>query len=371
MAMSSSCANKIREVDMEDINNRFQRAMEYNIDEPGADDVERWSSLILKILDRDKDYQAFSVFAKLLRENKCNVKRSFLFHVFLRMKETHSFSEADMEYIRRVLQIKAGKSHSGINSVTVFTSGHPEWKDPVTGAHKKQNFSCAFDCAFCPTEPGQPKSYLSLEPGVLRANRAGFDCVTQMWARMKALYLCGHDCDKLEVLVLGGTWTSYPSDYREQFIRDIYYGANTFFEYFNKDGNMRERLSLDEEKRINKTTRCKVIGLTLETRPDTITAKELKLLRYYGCTRVQLGIQHIDDDVLNKVKRRCKTERTVKAIRLLKDCGFKIDAHFMPNLPGSTLEKDVEMFEVLLGRTSVSVMIVPMKSGTWQTPTFK
>jgi len=171
---------------------------------------------------------------------------------------------------------------------------------------------------------------------------------------MKALYLCGHECDKLEVLVLGGTWTSYPIPYREQFIRDIYYAANTFFERFADVNQVRDQLTLQEEKDINKTTRCKVIGLTLETRPDTITAKELKLLRYYGCTRVQLGIQHIDNDVLTKINRKCKTETAIKGIKLLKDAGYKIDGHFMPNLPGSTLEKDSNMLlRELLGTHSM------------------
>jgi histone acetyltransferase (RNA polymerase elongator complex component) len=159
------------------------------------------------------------------------------------------------------------------------------------------------------------------------------------------------------VLVLGGTWCSYPTAYREEFVRDIYYGANTFFDFFNNSMfkqnkqsiELRERKSLTEEKTINKHTMCKVIGLTLETRPDTITSKELKLLRYYGCTRVQLGIQHIDNAVLKKVNRQCTTERTIKAIKLLKDANFKLDAHFMPNLPGSSLELDTKMFQNLLG----------------------
>jgi histone acetyltransferase (RNA polymerase elongator complex component) len=87
-----------------------------------------------------------------------------------------------------------------------------------------------------------PKSYLKGEPGVMRATRHSFDCIQQMFDRMKALYLCGHECDKLEVLVLGGTWTSYPIPYREQFIRDIYYSANTFFDMFANTPNIREKL---------------------------------------------------------------------------------------------------------------------------------
>lgn len=353
----SSCAPHIREVDMEDLAKRFERAMSVVMDEPTKDDVHRYSNIIDTILKRQDDFSKYQVLNNLLKAHKASVKHSFIFQVFLLLKDEHKYTKEDEQYIRQVLQVKGVKSHSGINSVTVFTSGNPEWVDPITGQQKKQAFSCAFNCSFCPTEPGQPKSYLSLEPGVLRANRNKFDCVAQMHDRMKALYLCGHECDKLEVLVLGGTWCSYPVAYREEFVRDIYYGANTFFDFFNnlwkQDMMMelRERKSLNEEKAINKNTLCKVIGLTLETRPDTITAKELKLLRYYGCTRVQLGIQHIDNAVLKKVNRQCTTERTIKAIKLLKDANFKLDAHFMPNLPGSSLELDTAMFKSLLGVT--------------------
>jgi ELP3 family radical SAM enzyme/protein acetyltransferase len=340
----------MREVDMEDLARKFDSCMQKTFDIPTNEDIPKYEPILKRILTRDNMYHDQKILRSLLREHKCIVKNSFLFQVFLMCKRQTLYSKDDEAYIRKVLQIKGVKSHSGINSITVFTSGHPEWIDTMTKEVKKQEFSCKWNCSFCPTEPGQPKSYLSLEPGVLRANRNHFDCVSQMLDRLKGLYLCGHDCDKLEVLVLGGTWCSYPFEYREQFIRDIYYAANVFFDVFNEraEGN-RERLSLDSEKSINKNALCRVIGLTLETRPDTITAKELKLLRYYGCTRVQLGIQHIDNAVLKKVNRMCKTETTIKAIKLLKDCGYKIDGHFMPNLPGSTLDNDTEMFHQLLG----------------------
>lgn len=337
-----------KEVDMEDLAKKFDACMSRNIATPSAQDVPVYSHIIERILSKDQDYLKHEVFRKMLRTHKCIVKNSFLFQVFLLMKRDQSFHLEDEKYIRRVLQIKSVKSHSGINSITVFTSGQPEWIDKETGETRQQNFSCRWNCSFCPSEPGQPKSYLSLEPGVLRANRNNFDCVSQIHDRMKALYLCGHDCDKLELLVLGGTWTSYPVAYREEFIRDIYFAANVFWDFLNESMPLRERRDLDEEKQINKTATSKVIGLTLETRPDTITAKELKLLRYYGCTRVQLGIQHLDDAVLEKNNRKCKTSTTIKAIKILKDCGFKIDGHFIPNLPGSSLEKDVEMFRQLL-----------------------
>jgi len=358
-----TCSSINREVDIEELTKKYDSLVHRTFDVPTYQDLEKNENLKLvvdTILKREVDYKVFANLKSLMRKHHMSVKNSYLFQVFLLLKEQDTTKELynveDEAYLRQVLQIKAVKSHSGIISVTVFTSAYPEYIDPVTGDEKRQAYSCPFDCKYCPNEPGMPRSYLRGEPGVMRANRANFDGITQMFERMKALYLCGHECDKLEVLVLGGTWTSYPIPYREQFVRDIYYTANTFSERFaTKDTNtIRGQLSLQEEKDINKTARCKVIGLTLETRPDTITAKELKLFRYYGCTRIQVGIQHIDNDVLKTINRQCKTETTIKGIKLLKDAGYKIDGHFMPNLPGSTLEKDHNMLlKQLLGRQSL------------------
>jgi len=170
-----------------------------------------------------------------------------------------------------------------------------------------------------------------------------------MWGRMEDLYDGGHAVDKLEVLVLGGTWESYPEEYREEFIRDIYYSANTFA----MSADTRPiPLSLDEERNKNRESMCKVIGITLETRPDTITPSALTTMRRYGCTRVQIGIQHLENDILKKINRKCTYEQVVNAIQLLKEWGYKIDAHFMPNLPGSSPELDRKMLiEQLLGTT--------------------
>lgn len=349
-----TCNNpSFREVDIEELDRKYDALIKRTFDSPTQELIEKdpkYKIVVDTILSQDVDYTNFKNLKQLFRKHSLNVKNSFIFQVFLLLKEKQEYTIEDEAFLRSVLQIKPGKSHSGIISVTVFTSAYPEYIDPKTGEHKKQSFSCAHFCSYCSSQPNQPKSYLLGEPGVMRANRVNFDCIRQMFDRMKALYLCGHECDKLEVLVLGGTWTSYPIPYREQFVRDIYYAANTFFDMFAVQSNVREKLSLTEEKAINKTARSKVIGLTLETRPDTITAKELKLLRYYGCTRVQLGIQHIDNDVLKKINRMCKTETAIKGIKLLKDAGYKIDGHFMPNLPGSTIEKDRRMMlEQLLG----------------------
>jgi histone acetyltransferase (RNA polymerase elongator complex component) len=112
----------------------------------------------------------------------------------------------------------------------------------------------------------------------------------------------GHPVDKIELLVLGGTWTSYPHAYQEAFVRDLFYAANTFHQ---RPPAKRPKQSLEAEKAANEEARVKVIGLTLETRPDCLDAAELRRMRRYGCTRVQVGMQHTDDGVLRKINRGC------------------------------------------------------------------
>jgi len=336
------CADKI--IDIEDVNKKLDKHIATNYKKPTLDEIIFFRPMIDSLL---KDVP-FNTLRKVFHYSH---KRSFLFQIFLILRdEAQIYNDTDYEKIRSILKIKDCKSHSGIISITVFTSPYPEYIDD-DGNVVIQEFSCQWNCSYCPNEPGQPRSYLKGEPGVLRANREHFKCIEQMYIRLEALYVTGHDIDKLEVLVLGGTWTSYPIKYREQFIRDIYYAANTY--KYNIDPSkldtMRKPMSLSQEKRINKYERCKVIGLTLETRPDTINSDELKLFRYYGCTRIQLGIQHSDNEILKINNRKCTIETAIKSIELLKNCGYKIDGHWMPNLPGSTIQKDEELFEELLG----------------------
>ena len=239
---------------------------------------------------------------------------------------------------------KAGKSTSGVLVVTVLTSPRPTFGPPE--ARTTQKFSCAWNCYYCPNEPKQPRSYLHDEPSVLRANQNGFDAVLQFTERVATLVMNGHPPDKVELLVLGGTWTSYPHAYQEEFCRDLFYAANTFS---TRGGELRPRLSLEEEQAANEGASCKIIGLTLETRPDCIDAEELRRLRRYGCTRVQLGVQHTDDSILRKINRGCTNADTERALRLLKDACYKVDIHLMPNLPGSDPERDAAMFTRVLG----------------------
>jgi len=238
---------------------------------------------------------------------------------------------------------KTVRVNSGVVVITVLTSPHPEGQD----------FSCPHDCYYCPNEKAsadnnwtdQPRSYLFNEPAVRRANRNGFDGAEQVWDRLSALSLNGHKVDKLEILVLGGTWSSYPESYQNTFVRDLYYAANVFFT--DKD-NRRDRGPLKVEKKLNESAKVRIIGLTLETRPDHITANEIHKFVKYGCTRVQIGVQHTSKRILSLINRGCYLEDTIRGIRNLKDAGFKVDIHLMPDLPGATPDIDRKMFNEIL-----------------------
>jgi len=359
------------EINIEDLDKKFNAIIngQRRYEKPTLKDIEMCRPFFENLLTNEKYHKKLQNLK--IQHSLQYKKNSFIFEVYKLMIVSGLLNEnkEKIEYIRKIFKIKKGKSHSGIISITIFTSATPSYFDSEQNKQVTQNFSCKWNCAYCPNEPGQPRSYLKGEPGVLRANQNAFICKEQMWDRMNCLYAIGHDIDKLEVLVLGGTWESYPEQYRYEFIRDIYYAANVFWETSEA---RRQPLSLEEEKAINKYAVCKVIGLTLETRPDTITPAAIKLFRYYGCTRIQLGIQHIHNDVLEKINRQCTTEQTIKAIRMLKDCGYKIDGHWMPNLPGSTLQKDDEMLNnQLLGVVSKSYTIAGLSSKFYHIEQYK
>jgi len=256
-------------------------------------------------------------------------------------------NDAEFKYI---LTKKKNKSNSGVVVITVLTAAHPIYIDK-DGIIKRTSFSCAWDCHYCPNEKAhagnnyvdQPRSYLFNEPAVMRANDNKFDAVLQFNARVSTLIDLGHNIDKIELLILGGTWCSYPQEYQEQFIRDLYYAANTYY-----DNIKRKPLTLEEELHLNESTRLHIIGLTLETRPDTITLDEIKRFRRYNATRIQLGVQHTHNAVLKKINRGHTIEAAYNAIRMLKENGYKVDIHIMPNLPGSSYEMDKDMMNQVL-----------------------
>lgn len=279
-----------------------------------------------------------------------------------------SIGKDDLIYTYKKLQLnepdfykiiikKAMRSESGVLVVTVVTAAYPEYTDKITGEKKKQAFSCSFNCFMCPSEPAHknnnwiapPRSYLTQEPSILRANKCNFDCVVQFRTRINTYIQCGQEIDKVEVLVLGGTISSYPKEYVEEFCRDIYFAANTIFD------NRQERYTLEKELKINETARVRVIGLTLESRPDCITLDEIKFFRRLNVTRVQIGVQHTDNKILKKINRGHTIECAKKAIKLLKDNGLKIDIHLMPMLVGATPEMDREMLTEAITNPDLAV----------------
>ena len=186
----------------------------------------------------------------------------------------------------------------------------------------------------------QPRSYIYKEPAVLRANQNGFDAYRQMINRMDTLFMNGHTIDKLDIVIEGGTYTEYPIDYLEEYHRDLFYAANTYF-----DTVKRKRLSIKEEIEINKNTKVHIIGISIETRPDAIDKDWLYRFRNWGVTRIQIGIQHTDNAILKKINRGHDIECAISAMKFLKDNCFKIHIHIMPDLPGSTPEIDKKMFD--------------------------
>jgi histone acetyltransferase (RNA polymerase elongator complex component) len=353
----------MREIDIEELNTKFDGIIKRQLPTPTPEDIITFKPLVELILQskekiNDKD------FLSIKKLYKFNNKKPFLFHIYLELKKQNLISEEliqNEDILRQTIQIKPCKSWSGVVSITIFTSPYPEYMNEE-GKIIKQQFSCNWNCHFCPSEPNMPKSYLKGEPAVLRAEKNNFDCVLQIWDRMQSLYMTGHGfSEKIELIISGGTWTSYPVQYRKEFCRDVYYAANTHW-----DNNKRERLSLEEEKKINQTAFSRIVVMTVETRPDTINNEEIKLLRELGVTRIQLGIQHINDEVLNKLNRKCSMNKTINAIELLKRSCFKIDSHWMPNLPFSTPEKDEDMFiNVLFGLKTPVNKTIKYKTSSW------
>lgn len=225
----------------------------------------------------------------------------------------------DPALIRR-LQAKPVRTISGVAPVTVLTEPAP----------------CPGTCIFCPSVAGMPKSYLPDEPGAMRAAAHDFDPHGQTAGRIRALADNGHAVDKIELLILGGTWSCYPHEYQEWFVRRCFDAMNE-----------REAATLAEAQRLNERAPHRNVGLVVETRPDCITPGEVHRLRRLGVTKVQLGVQSLDDRILALNKRGHGVAETRQAMRLLRLAGFKIVVHWMPNLLGATPESDLEDFRRL------------------------
>ena len=275
------------------------------------------------------------------------------------------------ESFEQIAKVRGVRENSGVLVFTVLTSPYPETGEfepgftPVTDieaykydpkasvdirkinprtGEKRQNFTCPFNCHYCPNVPGYARSYLPLEPAVARGDQNNWDACLQIRDRARTYRTNGiTKIDKAEIIVEGGTYTSYPHHYRIIFMRDIFYAFNTLSTLRD-----RPRLTLEEEIKINETADVRVVGLSIETRPDCITKPLIREFRDCGITRIQLGIQHTNDEILKIVNRQCTTRKAKNAIRMLKDSCFKIQIHLMPDLPASNPDIDRDMFDTIL-----------------------
>jgi elongator complex protein 3 len=274
----------------------------------------------------------------LIRES--NLSQSKVITLYKKLCKDRNITE-DYSLIQKI-QMKPIRTISGVVPITVLTKPFP----------------CPGKCIFCPDDVMMPKSYLSKEPGAQRALMNKFDPYLQVKNRMQALQNIGHKTEKIELLVLGGTWSVYPRTYQEWFIKRCLDAMNEFkYKYsklkytknvvnFNTFQNEVDPPSnwninmLKEAQKLNQNGKYRCIGITLETRPDRISNLEAKHLRELGATKIQLGIQSTNDTILEINKRGETSKDQRNAIDILRSFGFKIQIHWMPNLYGSTPDID-------------------------------
>jgi elongator complex protein 3 len=307
------------------------------------------------------------VLARILRRHPKDGRKIFskseIIRGYRHLEARHQWSRSDPRFIEK-LKTKPVRTHSGVTPVTVLTKPFP----------------CPGQCIFCPNDVRMPKSYLSMEPGAQRAAQHGFDPYGQTFTRLAAFHNNGHPIDKVELIILGGTWSFYPEPYQIWFVKRCFDAMNDFFRLGGQrptprpapedlrgetvDGRTMSTTynaivsrigressdecatwaELAEAHRINQSGPSRCVGLVVETRPDHLTEEEVVRIRRLGTTKVQIGFQSLSDAVLLKNHRGHDVAATRRAMRLLRSAGFKIHAHWMPNLFGSTPELDVDDF---------------------------
>ena len=249
----------------------------------------------IKILS---NFELFEFYQKLLKKRR--IKRS--------------------KKLEKILKTIPIRSLSGIVNISVLTKPYP----------------CPGKCIFCPAERGMPKSYLSGEPAAERAKRLKFDPYLQMKRRIEMLKFEGHPTDKIELRIVGGSFTFYPKRYQEWFVKRCFDGANG-----------KKSKNLEEAQRKNERAKNRIVGISIETRPDLINEEEVKWLRKLGVTMVEIGVQSVFDEILEKNETGLNVEKIAQATKILKDSGFKVLYHLMPNLMGSDPNLDKKCFEIV------------------------
>lgn len=239
------------------------------------------------------------------------VAKQMLVAAYRQLVDDQLWAEDDTFLAR--IRMKPIRTLSGVTTVTVLTKPYP----------------CPGKCIFCPTDIRMPKSYLPDEPGARRAVQHNFDPYDQVASRIEALDAVGHPTDKIELLILGGTWNAYKRDYQEWFVQRCLDAMNQV-----------DSKSLIEAQTINETASHRNVGMVIETRPDSVTPAELTWIRSLGVTKVQMGAQSLDNRILAINQRGHTAEETLHAMHLLRAAGFKVVLHWMPNLLGATLASD-------------------------------
>jgi len=239
------------------------------------------------------------------------LSKDYLVHAYRQLVDSGEW-QPEASLLRRI-RMKPVRTLSGVTTVTVLTKPYP----------------CPGKCIFCPTDVRMPKSYLHDEPGAMRAEQHAFDPYDQTLARIQALEHVGHPTVKIELLILGGTWSSYRRDYQAWFVERCLDAMNR-----------RDSASLAEAQMWNENAPHRNVGLCVETRPDHIDPEEIAWLRSLGVTRIQIGVQSLDDRILEVNRRGHDVQCTRDALRLLRAAGFKLLVHWMPNLLGATPESD-------------------------------
>lgn len=278
----------------------------------------------------------------------------------------------DLELLKKKLLTKPTRTISGVAPVAIMSK-------PFPCPHAKSGIG---PCIMCPGGPGSefgdvPQSYTGKEPATMRGIRNKYDAYLQVFNRLEQYIILGHNCEKVELILMGGTFPSFPLDYQEKFVKDAFQAMNDFsvmfydnngkfkflwfkdfFELPVADLGNKERVkriqkkllqlknklktkTLEDEQKRNETARIRCVALCIETRPDYGVLEHGNQMLKLGCTRVELGIQSVYGAVLRKIKRGHTTKQTKESIRILKDLGFKVAGHYMPGLPGTEQEKDL------------------------------
>jgi elongator complex protein 3 len=306
--------------------------------------------------DRTKDMikQIKRSYAKSLGSAQLptNIQLLQTYHYMLQQEVIERDREIEQLLIKRPI-----RSQSGIVSVQVLT----------------KPYRCPGKCIFCPNDFTMPKSYINTEPGAMRALLNNFDPYKQVYNRLLSLTLTGHPTDKIEMIVLGGTRDVYTEEYKEWFIKGLYDACNQFPQFFKQldlsayrkqsdskyIGYKVEEMEFDYADDIhtsidtNEDADNKIIGLTIETRPEYVTDTNCRLRRTRGITRLEMGVQSTDDEVLDANKRGHHTHQVRAALHKLRQYAFKFSIHIMPGLYQSTLAKDLQSFVDIFSDPSI------------------